>query len=377
MGSLAEPKPPKYCAACGSVAAGGARYDILGDQVPLCVSCTTQVRAGAGLEYSLPTRELAPLPVPEGFSELFQAARMLLEEDAPENQIIPTLALANHLSHGVPRLITERDRFKRLEEDEQAWEAEAHGFARRYGGLRPVRMAQDVLILERRPILAAVGYAFVSKRAVEAVVTVYPHRTPLATSEEIAAEYSKVLSTAGVTCDERRTGHLSYAFVNRRLEISIRPGTAIEPTTTTKGTTVPKPGWRSDEASFPTPLVVGGLCTALAKALSAGGFGADLPKRGRGKAPEAENLIPACVAFLLKEYGVQPDKEINALLAEHVLGAGWKSGRQPHEIGQFRSGDRGSSSLHEQMWRDARNDYIVRDPLTDASWTLFWEGFEE
>jgi hypothetical protein len=58
------------------------------------------------------------------------------------------------------------------------------------------------------------------------------------------------------------------------------------------------------------------------------------------------------------------------------LGAGWKSGRQPHEIGQFRSGDRGSS-LHEQMWRDVRNDYIVRDPLTDASWTLFWEGFEE
>jgi hypothetical protein len=173
------------------------------------------------MEYYVPTREDVALPIPEGFSELFQAARVLLEENAPENQIIPTLALANHLCLGVPRLATEKERFMRLKEDEQVWETEADRFARRFGGLRPLRIAQGTLILERRPILAAVGYARVSKSPVEVVVTVYPHRTPLATFKEVAAEYDKVLSAAGLTCDERRTGHLNYAFFNRRLKISI------------------------------------------------------------------------------------------------------------------------------------------------------------
>jgi hypothetical protein len=33
-----------------------------------------------------------------------KAAKVLLKEDAPESQVIPTLALANHLCHGGPRL---------------------------------------------------------------------------------------------------------------------------------------------------------------------------------------------------------------------------------------------------------------------------------
>ncbi len=110
MGSLAKPKRTKYCASCGSVASGGPSFDILGDRVPLCVACTIRMRATQKWDYWLPKKEVSLLPLPGGFDELFRAARVLLEENAPENQIIPTLALANHLCHGVPRLATEKER---------------------------------------------------------------------------------------------------------------------------------------------------------------------------------------------------------------------------------------------------------------------------
>ncbi|MBA2712052.1 MAG: hypothetical protein H0U55_00630 [Rubrobacteraceae bacterium] len=262
----------------------------------------------------------------------------------------------------------------RLNEVEQAWEIEADSFARRFGGLRPVRLAQDVLILERRPVLISVGYALVRKIPVDVVVTAYPHRTPLATHEEVAADYGKALSAAGLACDERRTGHLSYASYNRRLVITIRPGTVTERVAITDGVTGLEPSYRSDEASFPHPDFVGAFCTALVKTASTGGQAADLPTRSRGGAPKAENLIPACVAFLLKEHGIQPDKKINGLLDDHVLNDGWK--RSHSERSLFKYALKGTS-LHQQVWDNSRKKAVVRDPLIDAAWTLFWEGYEE
>jgi hypothetical protein len=230
--------------------------------------------------------------------------------------------------------------------------------------------------LERKSVLVTVGYALVSKTPVEAVITAYPHRSPLASPAEVADDYSKALSAAGLTSDEQRSGHLSYTFYHRRLQIAVKPGTVMKPTIITEGVTVPYPGWRSVETSFPRPSLVADFYGALVKMATAGGLDADLPTRRRGKVPDADNLIPACVAFLLKEYGVHPDKAINGLLVEHVLGAEWKTGRLPYEIEQFRSGDRGSS-LHEQVWGNSRKKSIVREPLIDAAWTLFWEGYEE
>ena len=80
----------------------------------LCARCMSRVRATGEWDYWLPTKEDSPLPLSEGFEELFKAARVLLEENAAENQIIPTLALANHLCHGVPRLAAEKERLMRL-----------------------------------------------------------------------------------------------------------------------------------------------------------------------------------------------------------------------------------------------------------------------
>lgn len=373
MDSLAEPKGVKRCVSCGSTfgdkAFGGKAPNLSGEGL-LCVDCTVRMRAEGTIGYRLPTRDDSPLPVEERFDELFRAANVLLREDAKENEVIPTLALANEIGQGRPRLIAEKERFAEIGEESKTWDEEAHKFARHYGGLRPARIVQGTLILERRTVLVAVGYALTHKTPVDVMVTVYPHRTRLAASSEVATEYGKVLSATGIACDEQRTGHLSYSFYNGRLEITIRPGAV------TQRVAEPQPGWRSDEASFPDPRYVGTLCGALVEQCSARGFSADLPTRKLKKVPMTENLVPACVAFLLKEYGMRPVKAINSLLYDCVLDDAWKAGREPHEIAQFRGADKGSS-LHEQLWGNTRKDSIVRDPLIDAAWTLFWEGYEE
>jgi len=304
---------------------------------------------GVEWSYYLPTRKDVPLPLPGGFRELFTAARVLLEENAPENQIIPTLALANHLCHGVPRLVTEKEQLELLQGDEQAWTEGANRFARRFGGLRPVRIANGILILERQPVLVTVGYARTHKTSVDVVVTVYPHRAPLAAPAEVAMLYDKALSDAGLAHEERRTAHLSFAFYNSRLEITVRPGTVIKRATITEGVTVSKPGWRSDEAPFPHPHLMGELYGTLRKE-----FARELATRIRSRPPKSKHLVPACVAYLMECHG-ERRKGIHKLLNDHVVcGTGT----------EFKN-----AGLSEtvQLWRNARKNSVVCDPLMDAA----------
>jgi hypothetical protein len=100
----------------------------------------------------VPTEEVIPPPAEERFDELFRAARMLLEVNAGEDQIIPTLALANAIGQDVPHLIAARRRLLKLSEDRQAWNNEVDKFVRRYGSLRPVRVVDGILILEKLPV---------------------------------------------------------------------------------------------------------------------------------------------------------------------------------------------------------------------------------
>src|SRR5215211_2016856 len=100
------------------------------------------------------------------FDELFRATRVLLKECAKKNEedrIIPTLAFANHICDRVPRLVEEKDRLVGLWGDERIWDEEADRFARRFGGLKLVRVVQGVLILERRPVFIAIGYSLTTK----------------------------------------------------------------------------------------------------------------------------------------------------------------------------------------------------------------------
>jgi hypothetical protein len=357
MESLAEPKKTKYCASCGSPNIGGRTSNLSG-AVRLCVGCTVRMRSGLRLDYRLPTRDDSLLPVEERFNELFTAARVLLKENAEENRIIPTLALANEIGQGRPHLITEKQRLLELGSDKQIWDEEANSFTRRYGGLRPVRVEQEILVLEKLPVFVAVGYAMVRKTPEEVVISVYPHRR-LATFDEVTSRYEKVLSDAGVSYGEPKTGSLSFSFYGRTLELRVQPGTIIERLNEPQGS-----GYRIDKASFPHPRLVGEFYNVLLSK-AGGGFRGELAMRTAGDPPEAENLVPACVAFLLRTYGLEGRKEIHQLLNKHVL----------CEIGkELQLGYTDNATY--TLWRRVTNEALVRTPLVDAAWTLFYEGYE-
>ncbi len=352
MESLAGSKRIKRCASCGSTALGGRTSNLSGE-VFLCVGCTVRMRSGAGLDYRLPTKDDSPLPIQERFTELFAAARALLRKDAEENQVIPTLALANEIGQGRPHLIAEKERLLKLGDDKEAWDEEASKFARRYGGLRPIWTAKAPLILEKMPLSVDIDYDVSDQNPKGVMVNVYPHRT-LAQPEDVAAAYGEKLSDAGISCNEQRTGRLSFAFRNGVLVIDVEPGVAVE------HVREPKPGWRIDKASFPHPRLLGDFYKMLKDR-----FAGDLATRRRGPTPETENLVPACVAFLLRTYGLEGRMEIHRILNEHVLS----------EIGEeLQLGTTDTATY--KLWRTVGNNSLVGGPLLDAAWTLFYEGYE-
>jgi len=315
------------------------------------------MRSGMRIDYRLPTRDDSLLPLEKRFDEVFAAARVLLQENAEENRIIPTLVWANEIGQGCPHLIAEKGNLLELRDDKRVWDEGAEKFARRYGGLRPVRFEQGVMILEKLPVFVGIGYARTHETPVEVVISVYPHRS-LATASEVASRYEKELSTAGVAYGEPNTGSLDFSFYGRVLEIRVRPGVVTE------RVEEPQPGWRTDEASFPHSRLVGEFYRMLLSK-GGGGFREDLSMRTAGEPPKAENLVPACVAFLLRAYGIEGRKEIHQLLNEHVL----------FEIGvELDLGITDKPTY--KLWRNVNNEALVRDPLLDAAWTLFYEGYE-
>src|SRR5829696_554698 len=136
--NLPSPESLEPCASCGRL---GANTLVVGDDhLPLCDNCAEKWRTKKSIGFWVPTEEAPPLSTEERFDELFKAARILLEERAGEDQIIPTLALANEIGQDLSHLVTARTRFVRIGGDREAWDNAADEFVRRYGSLRPVRV---------------------------------------------------------------------------------------------------------------------------------------------------------------------------------------------------------------------------------------------
>jgi hypothetical protein len=305
-----------------------------------------------------PTEKEPPF-AEERFDKLFRAARTLLKQDAEEDQIIPTLALAHQVGQGVSHLVDQRTRFATIGEDAEAWAKEADRFVRRYGSLRPVRVVEGVLILERLPVSVAVEDDPGQEVPQEVTVSVYPHRR-LAKPEHAAARYAKTLAVAGIPHDEQRTGHMSFDFHGRSLVITIRNGS--------RGEYLDDPKlFRVVETPFPHPRLVKEFYRMLLGLPSGDGFARSLASRTRGGPPLAINLVPACVAFYLRGYAkIESRKEVHRLLNEHVL----------RETGRELPEEAYGSSETNQLWRDVSNHAKVGGPLSDAGYTLFWEGDE-
>ncbi len=125
--------------------------------------------------------------------------------------------------------------------------------------------------------------------------------------------------------------------------------------------------FRADLTPFPNRRIVQGFYEMLlGKTSLEGGFYKDLATRTRGRDPSADNLIPACVAFYLRNRGnIKSRKEIQRLLNRHVLCVTHKD---LPEAGY-------SSPETVQLWRDVNDPAKVRNPLIDVARTLNSEGY--
>ena len=83
-------------------------------------------------------------------------------------------------------------------------------------------------------------------------------------------------------------------------------------------------------------------------------FARELATRIRSRPPKSKHLVPACVAYLMECHG-ERRKGIHKLLNDHVVcGTGT----------EFKN-----AGLSEtvQLWRNARKNSVVCDPLMDAA----------
>jgi hypothetical protein len=79
--------------------------------------------------------------VEEKATELLKAARVLLEKDAPEEQVFPTLAFSGYgLGQGIIERFAEKARLVKAWGKPKAWETEVDRFVSRFPSARPVQI---------------------------------------------------------------------------------------------------------------------------------------------------------------------------------------------------------------------------------------------
>jgi hypothetical protein len=345
----------KRCASCGMA---GVELSTAGD-INLCEECQQKEISGEGLWLSsLPDHEEPPAE--ERFHEVFKAARVLHKERiTTENQIIPTLALAEKIDQDIPNLIEAKERLVIAAENHATWEREADRFSQEFKGLRPVQVVDRVLILEQLPAYVEIVKYSGTEVPKEVRVEVYQRPRP-ATPEYIAELYEEALLANSIPYGESSKFSFGSEALNDRLVITIGCGEEwpIEHA---------EIAWRMCNASYPHPRLVQEQYGLLLGTPSKAGFARGLTGRERGGAPDADNLIPACVAFYLREYGkVHSRKEVHRLLNEHVLRDSWK-GPLPEE-GY-------SSPAANQLWRDVNNPKKIEAPLVQVEHTLLLGGY--
>ena len=150
--STSEQVGGERCASCGGPAT--TRFVTELDDVPLCEGCSDHFLAGGAIVYSPPTEEEPQPPPEERFAELFRAAQVLLKESvAEEDQIYPTLAFANELGQGLVDLIEEKERLVSAWGDaSDSWAEVVDEFSWRHPSIRPVKVVDGAVILERVPV---------------------------------------------------------------------------------------------------------------------------------------------------------------------------------------------------------------------------------
>lgn len=296
--------------------------------------------------------------LPERFADLFEAARTLMEQDAPGDQVFPTLAFAGCVPEwDIPDAIDLKNRLVKAWGKPEARETEVDRFVSRFPSARPVEIVDRTLILEQEP--ASIEIVPYPQTDIPELVEIYIYQRRRHTEpEEIARRYEQKLSSAGIACDVRgRLLPMSAEFFEGRVIITVPNHKSDVPP--------PYAGavFRSERPRFQHPEAVKAYCELAIGKSGSNGFVRALNMRERKDRPgAAAKLAPTCVALILREVGrVEGRQSVHRLLNEHVYVGRFKESRIP-EDGSDKNKE---NSLWEQI-NDPKLSYKVRRPLYAA-----------
>jgi hypothetical protein len=267
------------------------------------------------------------------FAGLFNAARVLLKEQADEDRVLPTL--------GCEGLLTQESQsgwgelkasFVEAWQKPEVWESKKRELLERSGRIRPVEVIDGVLILERAPVAVKVW----GGPEPEVWIEIMPRSKP-ATPEEVALVYEQVMKEHGIPHHEDRAVSGTSVMMGHHLRLMLKPvfvGFYISDS--------------PPRGPFPTPALVGDFYRGFRQ----GSFGKRLTGRGGGDNKwKPDNLVPIVLAFFLRTYGgMDSRREINQILLDHVLPGTWKSHLGEHERTLFRGATPGT--LTNQVWNN-------------------------
>ena len=245
----------------------------------------------------------------ERFSELFKAGRALIQERIDdENVIYPTLALANAVGYDLD-LVELKGEIVYQWDSQKTRDALARDLARRCnGGLQPVgRSEEGSLVVASVPAAASLEYYQGTQIPEQVDMRMFPHRAPKGTRSEVyaadraVASYKEAMAAAGIPHDDNSARPLVNSYIESGvMHVRIRH---LE--------------WPLDQANhapivfsdrmpvFPHPDLVRNLCLAYLKGPGGSGFLRFLKPRKAGRSSDFGNLIPGCVAALLREEDMQ------------------------------------------------------------------------
>jgi hypothetical protein len=262
-----------------------------------------------------PVNETPP-PPEEAFSELFRAARVLFTGTVTEEEcIIHTLAFANRAS-ALPELNALRDQFAKIEKENSGTLREqfSTNFYRTFRGLVPVAVSDEVLILRKVPMFVYAAKYSESKVVKEVVIDVFKRSVQPA---EVAEHYERRLVEEGLSYEESSQSTLGWEFSRAYLAMTVGPGKELNEHQVARLLL----GGR--QLSFPPPQLVAEQYKILKGSVHKNrlrGFAYALEGRQSGSPFSPDNLIPACVAWYLREPGGISDKHrLARLLNQHLL----------------------------------------------------------
>ena len=319
--NLTEPGKSEACASCGSL--GASRLVTEADEVLLCEGCADRLQDGETVGYrNIAEPEAAPLPE-EGSSELDRAARTLIREGIEdENVIYVTLALAHAVEYDL-ELARLKTQIVYHWDSRETREALARDLARRCnGGLWPVgRGGEGSLLVKQQPAAARMEYYRGTEIPEQVDLRMFPHRAPKGIrSEDYAADcavasYKAAMAAAGIPHDDNTGKGPVESYIDESGVIHV---------------TIRHCEWPLDQEHhapivfsnrmpvFPHPALVRNLCLAYLKGPSSSGFLRFLKPEKSGRGSDFGNLIPGCVAALVREEDM-PWSSVRRLLNQQKI----------------------------------------------------------